>query len=81
MILFALLLANASCSANPIIERQSILGQTEIPKIDADSILGQTNNPALFFSRGCCSHHGGPLGCNGGRVVCADGTYSPTCGC
>lgn len=31
--------------------------------------------------RGCCSHHGGVCGCQGGRAVCCDGTLSPTCGC
>ncbi len=31
--------------------------------------------------RGCCSWHGGVAGCQYGRVVCNDGTYSPTCMC
>lgn len=31
--------------------------------------------------RGCCSHHGGVAGCTNGRVVCNDGSYSPTCTC
>jgi hypothetical protein len=31
--------------------------------------------------RGCCSHHGGVCGCQGGRTVCCDGSYSPSCGC
>jgi len=30
---------------------------------------------------GCCSSHGGVSGCSGGRVVCNDGTYSPSCTC
>ncbi len=30
---------------------------------------------------GCCSHHGGVCGCSGGRAVCCDGTFSPSCGC
>ena len=36
-----------------------------------------------FGQRGCCSWHGGIAGCdrNVGRIVCNDGTYSPTCGC
>jgi len=31
--------------------------------------------------RGCCSHHGGVCGCDRltGRVICCDGTLSPTC--
>lgn len=30
---------------------------------------------------GCCSHHGGVCGCDGGRARCCDGALSPTCGC
>lgn len=36
----------------------------------------------LEAGRGCCSHHGGMSGqCSNGRVVCRDGTLSPTCKC
>jgi hypothetical protein len=33
--------------------------------------------------RGCCSHHGGVAACDDsrGRLVCRDGTYSPSCTC
>ncbi len=31
--------------------------------------------------RGCCSWHQGQCGCKGGRVVCCDGTMSPSCEC
>ena len=31
--------------------------------------------------RGCCSHHQGVCGCDGGRARCCDGQLSPTCGC
>ncbi|MCX6075696.1 MAG: hypothetical protein NTW78_02270 [Campylobacterales bacterium] len=31
--------------------------------------------------RGCCSHHGGVSGCSNGKIVCNDGTYSPSCTC
>ena len=31
--------------------------------------------------RGCCSWHGGQCGCSGERVLCCDGTLSPTCTC
>ncbi len=32
--------------------------------------------------RGCCSHHGGVVGCSSsGRQICKDGTLSPTCTC
>ena len=30
---------------------------------------------------GCCSHHGGVCGCSGGRIVCCDGVFSPSCDC
>lgn len=43
---------------------------------------------ALVFSQaearsGCCSWHGGVVGCmkNTDRIVCRDGTYSPSCTC
>lgn len=36
----------------------------------------------LEAARGCCSHHGGMSGqCSGGRVVCRDGSISPSCRC
>lgn len=31
--------------------------------------------------RGCCSHHGGVCGCGGLRLLCCDGTLSPSCRC
>ena len=31
--------------------------------------------------RGCCSWHDGVCGCSGGRIVCCDGSYSPSCTC
>lgn len=31
--------------------------------------------------RGCCSWHGGVSGCSNGKIVCNDGTYSPSCTC
>ena len=30
---------------------------------------------------GCCSWHGGVSGCSGGRIVCNDGSLSPSCTC
>lgn len=36
----------------------------------------------LLAQRGCCSWHGGMSGqCLDGRVVCNDGTLSPSCRC
>lgn len=38
--------------------------------------------PTVNAQRGCCSHHGGVAGCSsGGRQICRDGSYSPTCTC
>lgn len=36
----------------------------------------------VYARRGCCSHHGGVVGCTSfGMQLCRDGTSSPTCGC
>lgn len=42
-----------------------------------------TDNPVfrMEVGRGCCSYHSGQCGCSLGRVVCCDGTMSPSCGC
>lgn len=37
--------------------------------------------PMTLAGRGCCSHHKGQCGCEGGRVVCCDGSLSPSCRC
>lgn len=37
---------------------------------------------SVFAQRGCCSWHGGVVGCGqNGKQLCADGTYSPSCTC
>ena len=57
-----------------------------IQPITADQ-CGATPQPddlpgILEAARGCCSHHGGMAGqCSNGRVVCRDGTLSPSCKC
>lgn len=39
-------------------------------------------NPiSVFAQKGCCSSHGGVVGCSGGKQLCADGSLSPTCKC
>ncbi len=36
----------------------------------------------VFAQRGCCSHHGGVVGCSSsGYQACRDGTTSPSCTC
>ena len=42
------------------------------------ALLEEQNNEQ---KRGCCSWHGGVCGCQFNRVVCCDGSYSPSCGC
>lgn len=46
-------------------------------------LLGITLPNSVYAARGCCSHHGGVAYCDSsvGKYVCADGTYSPSCGC
>lgn len=41
----------------------------------------QAREGELLAGQGCCSHHRGQCGCEGGRVVCCDGSYSPSCSC
>lgn len=37
---------------------------------------------SVLAQRGCCSWHGGVVGCGeNGKQLCADGTYSPSCTC
>lgn len=39
-------------------------------------------SPSVVAKRGCCSHHDGVCGCSEkGRVICCDGTLSPSCTC
>ena len=41
-----------------------------------------SNNSPVIAQRGCCSHHGGVSGCDqNGRVICRDGSPSPSCRC
>lgn len=58
--------------------------QAKPPKVDYQCpVSSDANNgtPKLLAGRGCCSHHKGQCGCEGGRVVCCDGTLSPSCRC
>lgn len=36
---------------------------------------------ATYAQQGCCSWHGGISHCSGGRYVCNDGSFSPSCTC
>jgi len=41
----------------------------------------KTGDKKLIAQRGCCSWHQGVCDCSNGRVVCCDGTKSPSCTC
>lgn len=59
------------CKAYALVKADS-LSQTDINFWDFEQQIARS---------GCCSHHGGVCGCSGGRVVCCDGIYSPSCTC
>src|SRR5207302_6931216 len=44
-------------------------------------VLIMSPSMPVLAGRGCCSSHGGAGGCAGGRLLCNDGTVSPSCGC
>ncbi|MDO8997661.1 MAG: hypothetical protein Q7U77_13635 [Sediminibacterium sp.] len=46
-----------------------------------DQFNQSNENVEKIAARGCCSHHGGVCGCNGGRVTCCDNSTSPSCTC
>jgi hypothetical protein len=45
------------------------------------ALRAEAASPEELAKRGCCSWHGGVCGCSGGRVVCCDGSFSPSCTC
>lgn len=91
---FTLLLLSAVAFASPdetiVVESNSIIGIEDIETYsgptpftppDSGSIAGMHDRDIIPLRRGCCSHHRGVCGCDGGRQVCCDGSYSPTCRC
>lgn len=48
---------------------------------DCESFDDDTLGGILTSQQGCCSRHNGICGCRYGRVLCCDGTLSPTCRC
>ena len=49
---------------------------------DSTEKLAKVESESKEERRGCCSWHGGECGCDSsGRVICCDGTLSPTCYC
>lgn len=69
LVIFILGIAFATLSFNSTEENST----KEFPVVSQKSLEIQ--------QRGCCSWHGGVNGCSGGRVVCSDGSYSPSCTC
>ena len=48
----------------------------------AQEILqGQCTKDYVASNQGCCSYHSGVCGCGGYRLLCCDGTLSPSCPC
>lgn len=61
-------------------------GSTESTKATSSNLSmpnpwNENEIPVGDFGRGCCSSHGGQCGCSMGRVVCCDGSMSPSCRC
>ena len=74
-LLTSLLLLSTLVFGSSIDATQSTIQPTE-------KELCKTTDKSLTVERsGCCSWHGGVAGCSGGRQVCNDGTYSPSCTC
>lgn len=48
---------------------------------ECERLRASGSAPEVLAQRGCCSWHQGVCGCQGGRVVCCDNTYSPSCRC
>lgn len=55
----------------------------QVVAADQDSMLVTTckSTNKDVSGRGCCSWHNGQCGCRNGKVICCDGTESPTCEC
>jgi len=52
------------------------------PREECEETAVTTGDRIILAQSGCCSFHGGVLGCSGdGRTVCRDGTLSPSCQC
>ena len=47
----------------------------------AEKICQESTDTTSIEKRGCCSWHGGVCGCKNERVICCDGTISPSCRC
>lgn len=81
-ILCFLVLLSALLTCPALADRLDALPRTS-PAVSGDSGCPQADVlDELLARRGCCSWHGGMSGqCQDGRVVCNDGTLSPSCRC
>jgi hypothetical protein len=51
-----------------------------VESCQSNEVFTEHTTPDLQ-GQGCCSWHGGVCGCSGNRVLCCDGTLSPSCSC
>lgn len=59
-------------------EKEAVVTQA---KQSCEELKQSGASQEVLAQRGCCSWHQGVCGCNSGRVVCCDNTYSPSCTC
>jgi hypothetical protein len=85
VVVLTILFANSAFADTTASQKQ------ELPKKESLESQLLKGNPAgdckdikdkhLLAKRGCCSWHGGVCDCKNARVVCCDGSYSPSCTC
>ena len=77
VITFVLSFSAFATSSNNNVNTENKSNAAVCEKLKADN----KQNTTEYAQRGCCSWHKGVCGCTGGRVVCCDNTYSPSCLC
>ncbi len=68
------------CAQGALANEGNVVRDAQTPVV-AECRERQTSEDVSLVGRGCCSHHRGQCGCEGGRVVCCDGSLSPSCRC
>lgn len=85
VIVLALLFDNFAFADSTASPKQELPKQTsqESRLLQGNPVVDckDTKDKQLLAKRGCCSWHGGVCDCKNGRVVCCDGSYSPSCTC
>ncbi len=76
LVVVLLLFAAPLSYADTPVSKYSVTGSA-----DQNELCSDVLSTDELAKRGCCSWHGGVCGCKGGRAVCCDGSYSPSCGC